>query len=298
MHRFWNRHIKPTMDAAQPRLVMEIGAELGWNTGKILGWCRQNGAQVHVIDPAPGESLHGVIAGYEDACTFHPVRSLDAIRQIPPVDFVLLDGDHNWWTVFNELSMLFAHAADNGAAPPIVVCHDIAWPYARRDMYYSPTDLDGSHRHPYAYRGMLPGQSELSEDGMNGAFANALHEGGPRNGVLTAIEDFIDAAEVPIAFHKLPFFNGLGILIPEPRMTPALAEQVESFFTPESLMQSCEALELDSMRFRARYGQLEEALTRRTDALARARARLAEKSARIEELERALDAQRRAHSTD
>ncbi len=298
MHRFWNLHIKPFMDAARPRRVMEIGAATGCNTDHILRWCREHDARAFVVDPAPGEELHKVLAGNEDICRFQPVRSLDAIGQLPPVDLVLLDGDHNWWTVFNELSLLYTHAADNGTAPPIVICHDIAWPYARRDMYYSPTDLDGTQRHPYAYKGILPGQSELTEDGMNGVLANALHEGGPRNGVLTAIEDFIDATEIPVTLHKLPFFNGLGMLIPESRMTPELSARVESFFTAEALMQSCEAVELECMQVRVQYSQLHKVLTRRTDALIRARSRLEEKSARIEALEQELQAQRKAHSTE
>lgn len=41
---------------------------------------------------------------------------------------------------------------------------------------------------------------------------NALHEGGPRNGVLTAVEDFL--AENPSAYHfcRIRLEYGLGIL--------------------------------------------------------------------------------------
>lgn len=297
MYRFWNQYIKPVMDCARPNRIMEIGADFGWNTSRILAWCEDSGSHLEIVDPAPRPELQHVLAASDASYTFHPQKSLDAVEQIEPVDLVLLDGDHNWWTVFNELSKLFAHAADHGRKPPIVLSHDVAWPYARRDMYYNPTDLDGSQRHPYAYRGVLPGVSELTDEGMNGILANAQHEGGPRNGVLTAIEDFIAACEVPITLYKLPFFNGLGILVPDPRETPELSALIEGFFSTESLLHACQSIEENAMHLRAKYTQLECALTDRTDALVRARERLTEKSARIDELEHMLQEREKAGSS-
>lgn len=285
MHRLWSRFIHPVITEVAPRRIMEIGADFGWNTGNILIWCRGNGCHAHIIDPAPRPVLHEVMAGYENECTYHALKSIDAIAQIEPPDVVLLDGDHNWATVFSELNLLFDHAADVGAAPPVVMSHDVAWPYARRDMYYNPDDLDGSQRHPYAYRGILPGVAALTDEGMNGKLANALHEGGPRNGVLTAIEDFIASREMDIDLYTLPFFNGLGIVVPEPRRTKSLNALIQDFYTSESLLETCCALEEDSMRTRARLVQTEARLTERTDALRRARTIISGQRARIGDLE-------------
>jgi hypothetical protein len=201
----------------------------------------------------------------------------------------LIDGDHNWATVYSELNLLHAKAEASGLPPPIVISHDVAWPYARRDMYYNPDDLDASQKHPYAYRGMLPGVNELVEEGMNGVLANAMHEGGPRNGVLTAIEDYIASAGTEFVFRKLPFFNGLGILIPVARMTPALQRLIDSFFTAENLLEACIALETDSMHLRAILAQTETCLSRRTSALERARSVIETQRLRIHELEQGVD---------
>jgi hypothetical protein len=162
---------------------------------------------------------------------------------------------------------------------PCVLAHDVAWPYGRRDMYYSPDAVE--EKHPFAYVGLVPGESGVVEDGMNGHFANATHEGGQRNGVLTAIEDFIATAPFEIHFHKLPFFNGLGILIPEARMTPQLKALVDGYFSGGTLLKACEALEEDSIRVRIELAQAETRLARRTDALARARDLLARQQAEI-----------------
>jgi hypothetical protein len=272
MHRFWKRFVSPIIETAQPRRLIEIGAEFGWNTGPVLEYCRRTGAKLEVIDPAPPPSLLEVLARYPAEHVYHRAKSLDVIPRIAPVDLILLDGDHNWHTVYNELVTIFRCASEAGVAPPIVVFHDIAWPYARRDMYYTPLDLDPSARHPYADRGMLPGQSELTENGLNANFHNALHEGGPRNGVLTGIEDFIAGYGKPLAFNQLPFFNGLGILVPEERATPALTALIESFYSREALLETVVALETDGMRVRAELHTQNVRLTRQAEALRRAKA--------------------------
>lgn len=293
MNRFWHRYIRPLIETAQPRRLMEIGADSGWNTRNILEYCRQTGAQADIIDPAPRPSLHEVLAAFGPAeYRYHPLKSVAAIPQLDTPDVALIDGDHNWATVYSELNLIQARAEQQQLPPPIVISHDVAWPYARRDMYYNPDDLEASQKHAYAYRGMLPGVNELVEHGMNGVLANALHEGGPRNGVLTAIEDYIASSGVDYTFRKLPFFNGLGILIPAARMTPALQALVDSFFTAESLLEACMAVEADGMHLRAILSQTESCLTRRTAALERAREAIEVQRQRVLELERQLAARK------
>lgn len=273
MNRFWHRYLKPMIETARPRRIMEIGADRGWNTRNLLQYCREHGAHADIIDPAPRPSLHEVLSDFSAAeFRYLPLKSLAAIPQLDAPDVALIDGDHNWATVHTELNLLDARAEQLGVPPPIVFSHDVAWPYARRDMYYNPDDLDAWQKHPYSYNGMLPGVNELVEHGMNGILANALHEGGPRNGVLTAIEDYIASSGTEFIFRKLPFFNGLGILVPKARMTPELQSLIDSFFTAEAMLEACLALEADGMHLRAILTQTETCLTRRTEALERARA--------------------------
>jgi hypothetical protein len=295
MNRFWPRYIGPLFETVQPKKIMEIGAEFGWNTRNILSYCRAHGAHADIIDPAPLPSLLEELAKFgPDEYRFLALKSLAAIPQLDSPDIALIDGDHNWATVFRELNLLHARAEQTGHAPPIVISHDAAWPYARRDMYYSPDDLDGWQRHPYSYKGMVRGQSELDERGVNGWLANATHEGGPRNGVLTAIEDYIASAGIEFTFRTLPFFNGLGILVPAARMTPALQTLIDSFFSAQSMLAACEALENDGMQLRAMLSQTEACLGRRTEALQRARAIIEAQRRHIAELEHRAAAEHEA----
>jgi hypothetical protein len=282
MNRFWDRYIKPIFETVQPGRVLEIGADRGWNTRNILAYCRATGAKADIVDPAPRPALHEVLAGYREEHTFHCLKSIQAIPGLEAPDLALIDGDHNWYTVYQELELLYGLAVDCKTSPPIILFHDVAWPYARRDMYYDPDAIPAAQRHPYAYVGMRPGVSELQETGMNGVLANATHEGGPRNGVLTAIEDFIASLAVEVLFYQVPFFNGLGILIPRERMTSSLQALVDSFYKPESLLKACSQLELDGMYLRIVLSQTEAVLTRRTEALKRARELLAQKTAELD----------------
>jgi predicted O-methyltransferase YrrM len=290
MHRFWNSYTRPLIEALQPRRILEIGAEFGWNTRHVLEYCRRTGAHLDVVDTQPLKSLLDTLSPYTEAeYGLHARMSVEVIPDLAPIDFVLLDGDHNWRTVYTELNLLWAAAERGGASPPVVIAHDCAWPYARRDMYYAPDEWREVERHPHAYRAIYPGVSELVDRGLNAQFANALEEGGPENGVLTAIEDFV-AARGAITLKVLPFFNGLGIIVPDARMTPDLQVLLERFFSPPMLLEACQALEEDGMKVRVELLDRQRLLTQRTEALQRARAMLEERAARIVELEAQLAA--------
>jgi hypothetical protein len=271
MYRFWKGHAKPIIEILEPGRILEIGAEFGQNTERLLEYCRHNGAQLDVVEPEPTEALRQVLARYPAEHSLHACKSLNAIPNLAPADLVMLDGDHNWFTVYNELQQLYLRAETCDNAPPVVLLHDIAWPYARRDMYYDPGSIGADDRHPYAFRGILPEQPQLSDSGVNGRFANAMHEGGLRNGVLTAVEDFRVSCGVDTSLHLLPFFNGMGILVPDARMTPALQAVIDGFFSPESLLETCRLLERNVMTVRAELAALETVLSNRTAALGRLR---------------------------
>src|SRR5664279_1515283 len=115
------------------------------------------------------------------------------------MDAALIDGDHNWYTVYNEMRLLAEGARRGGAPLPVMIMHDVLWPYGRRDLYYSPDQIPEEFRQPYAQKGMRPGGRKLLErGGLNPTMHNALEEGGPRNGVMTAVDDFVAEYDKPL----------------------------------------------------------------------------------------------------
>ena len=129
MRRFWSTVVWPILETMQPRVVLEIGAGSGVHTRRLAKFCQASSATLHVIDPAPRfDPLDGVI--------LHTARSLDVLGDLGPVDVALIDGDHNWYTLFHELRELRRTAREGGGQTPVVICHDACWPYGRRDLPY------------------------------------------------------------------------------------------------------------------------------------------------------------------
>jgi hypothetical protein len=194
--------------AAQARSVVEVGAYAGDVTRLLLEWAVEFGAQVVAIDPAPEPALIQ-LAGEHDDLELIRATSLDALREISLPDAMIIDGDHNYYTVSQELSAI--SAAAGAEQLPLLLFHDVCWPHARRDDYFDPQQIPAEARQPYvAGAGLFPGEPGLCPGGLPFRFG-ALREGGPRNGVLTAIEDFVAERE-GLALAVVPAFFGLGVV--------------------------------------------------------------------------------------
>src|SRR3954452_11848420 len=116
MHRFWPSATKPLLDVVQPAVVVEIGAATGVHSRLLAAYCRENGATLHVIDPAPRFDTAELAA---EGAVVHEALSLDALPAIGAADAVLVDGDHNWYTVQAELRAVHDAARAAGRPAPI-----------------------------------------------------------------------------------------------------------------------------------------------------------------------------------
>jgi len=210
MYRFWSSIIESALDAADARSIVEIGAWTGKTTRPLLDFAKKHGGTVHCIDPEPLFDSASWEREFPETFRFHRGLSLDVLPNLPAFDAVLIDGDHNWYTVFHELTLIANHAKNRGRFP-LTLLHDVCWPYGRRDLYHDPFRIPEAFRHPWARKGMSIGNDALADNGFNDECVNAMHEGSPRNGVLTAIEDFLQNHE-HLQFTVIPGHFGLGIL--------------------------------------------------------------------------------------
>lgn len=214
MHRFWEKVIKPILIAAQPEVTVEIGSLTGLNTFKLADYAQHCGARCIVIEPAPQFDAELLSAYYGETVRVVQKLSLEALPEIESYDLLLIDGDHNWYTVYHELLEAERMALRKGTYP-IVLLHDTGWPYGRRDMYYFPESIPQGYRKPFARKGMEQGRSELLDcGGFNYSAYNALYEHGEQNGVLTAVEDYMKQSSFELKLYQLNSNNGLGILVP------------------------------------------------------------------------------------
>lgn len=195
--------VRDLLAAVKPDRVVEIGGEAGRAAAAYL---EAGAREIVCVDPRPSEELAD-LAAREPRVRLVVERSPDCIPYLPPADFWVIDGDHNYATVRAELEALLGRAG--AAAGPLVLVHDVLWPCGRRDLYYDPAALPQGSVHAHRWdAGPTVQSDELSPAGFvgQGEFASAVLAGGEGNGVHTALEDVLDSrpdlgcALIPIVF--------------------------------------------------------------------------------------------------
>ncbi len=126
-------------------------------------------------------------------------------------DTIILDGDHNYYTVSEELRLIGERAMVEERRFPLVLLHDVGWPHGRRDDYYAPENVPAEHRQPIAPEGCLYPGDPGTRPGALPYHHPAAREGGPLNGVLTAVEDFVRERE-QLHLAIVPTFFGMGFV--------------------------------------------------------------------------------------
>lgn len=255
MFPFWEVAVAPVLQAADVRRLVEIGALRGENTRQIIDRLGPR-TELHVIDPLPDFDPAEHEREFGGQYVFHRDLSLNVLGGLPPMDAALVDGDHNWYTVVNELRLLREGSRRHGAPLPVLILHDVAWPYGRRDLYYDPDTIPDEFRQEWRRKGMEPGRKGLLPfgGGLNPTMANARVEGGPRNGVRTALDDFVAEHDRPLRVVVVPIYFGLAIVAEVERLErqPALAAELDRLESPEGkdqLLQLAEDIRLQGVLF-------------------------------------------------
>jgi hypothetical protein len=286
------------LSVVSPRRVVEIGSEAAGMTRLMASWAEEHDAAFTTVEPFPIAEVRSMD---ESSSHFSLVegRSPEALASVEPADAYLVDGDHNHWTVLHELRAIYA----DGRAP-LTILHDVGWPCARRDQYYSVDALPSEAVHPHSHTGgRLPGQAELSSEGFKGAgeFAVACDEGGSANGVLTAVEDFL-AERDGLEYAHVPAVFGLGIVWSR---DADYAERLAAVVAPWHENRLLARLEENRVRLYAQVLEQQARLSRADAATNQVLLRYAERMAELEaanaslrlergRLREALDAERSA----
>ncbi|WP_298307542.1 class I SAM-dependent methyltransferase [uncultured Erythrobacter sp.] len=210
--------ILPCLEHAKVKHIAEIGSEFGGMSKLLAQHARRAEGTLTCIDPEPADGFAEWAAA--EGNVYHTAKpSLEALSEgSKAVDAWFIDGDHNYYTVYHELTAIDTIQREEGK-PLLAFMHDVSWPCARRDFYYAPDRVPPGWRHPHSFDHGV----RLGEDGVlagrglrgMGSFAVALQAGGERNGVLTAVEDFLkeaDSEERSLFYVHVPAVLGLGII--------------------------------------------------------------------------------------
>lgn len=135
-------------------------------------------------------------------------NSLDVLKFQVDYEAIFIDDDPNWYTIYNELNLI---KKANDEFPIVFICNN-TFPHKRRDSYVNPENIPQEFRQEYI-KG-LPITYENNEIIIEDEYYHACDENTARNGVLTAIEDFLN--ENPnIQTLDLKFLEDITILCPK-----------------------------------------------------------------------------------
>lgn len=140
---------------------------------------------------------------YNDILSQIELESSDLLN-LNNYDAIFLNDDPNWYTVFNELKII---KESNEMFPLVFICNNI-FPHKRRDSYSNPNIIPNDFINDYSKN--LEYNNILLNDGLY----HAIEENTSKNGVLTAIEDFLDDNN-SIGVLDINFLNGMTILYPK-----------------------------------------------------------------------------------
>src|SRR3954451_5060908 len=95
--------ILPCLDAARVRSIVEVGAFAGDLTRVLVEWAEAAGARVAAVDPSPQDDLVALARRRPELELIREtsLAGLPALPELP--DAVVIDGDHNYFPVPEEL---------------------------------------------------------------------------------------------------------------------------------------------------------------------------------------------------
>lgn len=195
-----------------PGGVVEIGADKGFTTRMVSELCHELAVPFVSVDPSPSDGVDDIVG-----VDHRRITSSEFFKsgQVPAATVWIVDGDHNYETVAMELEGIAKATASSDC---LIFLHDLGWPNGRRDFWYSldsaPDDasrMSDGHGVSLDVEGVCLKSQGI---GLGSIAAVAPLEGGPRNGVLTAVEDFLATDEGSAwEFRWTPVFFGFGYLV-------------------------------------------------------------------------------------
>lgn len=232
----------PILKAIQAKTICEIGAEFGGNSQLLYDYLRPQNGKLISIDPSPQKTFLDWLKKVNSIVEHVPKLSLEAIPKLNAMDAWFIDGDHNWYTVYHELKAIQA-INEQQQKPLVIFLHDVAWPWQHRDLYYAPETIPAEYRHPHSFElGVTLDSPELIQGGFrsHGHYAIALQAGGEKNGVLTAIQDFMSEQANQFKFGLIPGVFGLGILYDQNHPHADIISELIAPYHHHSLLQQLE----------------------------------------------------------
>jgi len=135
MYRFWEPVVKSTLLAIKPKHIVEVNYESGEMTYLLLDYCRNHDCKLTIIDPN-SMIYEQELSAYDQKYELFKDLSLNRLHLLEPYEVIFLEGDHNYFTVYQELKLI-EKGKDILSFPIIFIHetfkHETAWLYGKTD---------------------------------------------------------------------------------------------------------------------------------------------------------------------
>lgn len=196
MFNFFDLSIIPTfLTNFKVTKIVAIGLSNEEIINEIISFCIEQNPTLYAIDPKI--DIKDLIKkfeneeknNFEEKIEYFKEDSLNVLDQFKDYEAIFINGDPNWYTVYNELNLI---RKNNFNFPLVFVCNN-KYPHKRRDSYINPEKIPEEFKNeccndlPILYEKDEETKRTMVKDG----FCHAIQKDTPKNGVLTAIEDFL-----------------------------------------------------------------------------------------------------------
>lgn len=245
MFNFFDLDIIPTfLTNFKVTKIVAIGLSNEDIIDEILSFCIEQNPTLYAIDPRI--DIKDLIEKYEDledeTKTVDKIKyckddSLNVLDQLKEYEAIFINGDPNWYTVYNELNLI---KKNNPNFPLVFVCNN-KYPHKRRDSYINPEKIPEEFKNeccndlPILYEKDAETKQTMVKDG----FCHAIQKDTPKNGVLTAIEDFLKENPT-LKFLEINPLEGISLIyepseIVDLRINKILENEEEYEYTLQEL---------------------------------------------------------------
>ena len=135
-------------------------------------------------------------------------NSLNILPKFNNYDAIFINDDPNWYTIINQLNII---KETNNEFPLVFICNN-KFPHKRRDSYSNPDNIPKEFRQEFTRD--LPLIFNDKKIFIQDNYFHATIENTDRNGVSTAIEDFLKSNR-EISIMNLHFIEEITILYPQ-----------------------------------------------------------------------------------
>ena len=240
MFNFFDLNIIPTfLSRFNVDKILAIGLSNKEIINLILDYCSENSTSLTTIDSRIDilEFKTDENKEFLENITYHKDCSLNILPTLMSFDAVFINGDPNWYTVYNELNLI---KKTNTSFPLVFICNN-KYPHKRRDSYLNPENIPEEFKNeccndlPVNYEE----DGEIKQTLIKDGFCHAILDDTPKNGVLTAIEDFLEENK-SLKLMEINPLEGVTLIykpsnIVDIRIKKILEEEIESEYTPGDL---------------------------------------------------------------